>query len=125
MRSYPKRIAPFLCYTIVMKDLKASVNDLRTKYREIFLQSANEIEKRVEEIKPDNANTLFEKYDKNSEGYKWQQDVINMLDRDISKEIYRKWSEILAYREQFDKDNFIKNLLLDNFNKRTIFVELL
>ena len=84
-----------------MKNLRASVKNLRVKYREIFLQSANEIEKRIDALKPNGAKTIFDKYDKTSDGYKWQQDVLNMLEGDISKEIYRKWSEILAYREQF------------------------
>lgn len=84
-----------------MEDLTASVNNLRQKYREIFICSVEEIKKRIEDIKPDGANDIFDNYPENSDGKNWQKSVLKMFEEDISKEIYRKWSEILAYRKEF------------------------
>lgn len=84
-----------------MEDLTASVNNLRQKYREIFLRSVEEIKKRVHTLKPDSADDIFDKYEKGSDGENWQKSVLEMFEEDISKEIYRKWSEILAYRKEF------------------------
>lgn len=84
-----------------MKDLTASIHALRLKYREIFLKSIEEIQKRVNELKPNDADDIFSKYKTDSNGYKWQQNVIKLFDEEISKEIYRKLQEILVYRNEF------------------------
>lgn len=84
-----------------MEDLTESVNNLRAKYREIFKTSAKEIEKRVEELKPEGAGDVFDRYSPKSAGALWQMSVLKMFDEDICREIYRKWSEILAYRREF------------------------
>ena len=84
-----------------MEDLTESVNNLRAKYREIFKTSAKEIEKRVEELKPEGAGDIFDRYSSKSAGALWQTSVLKMFDEDICREIYRKWSEILAYRREF------------------------
>ena len=36
-----------------MNDLNASLDNLKTRYREIFQKSVDEIQKRIDEIKPD------------------------------------------------------------------------
>lgn len=85
-----------------MNNLSSSVDDLRKKYREIFEKSVEEIQTRVEEIKPDNlSGDVFDCYDAYSKGRQWQRQVLDMLENDISKEIYRKFQEILAYRNNF------------------------
>lgn len=84
-----------------MEDLSKAVNNLRKKYREIFLSSAAEIEKRVNALKPDGVSDIFDSYPVDSCGEKWQKAVLAMFETDISKEIFRKWSEILAYRNEF------------------------
>lgn len=84
-----------------MKDLNTKVSKLRQKYRDIFFVSVDEIKKRIEELKPENCSDIFDLYEKNSIGEQWQKNVLKMFDEDISKEIYRKWVEILAYRSQF------------------------
>lgn len=84
-----------------MEDLTASVNNLRRKYREIFHSSLEEIQKRIAIIKPQDANDIFDKYEPNSTGEIWQKNVLRMFEEDISKEILRKWTEILNYRKNF------------------------
>lgn len=44
---------------------------------------------------------IFDTYPQNSAGSQWQAKVLDMLENDISKEVYRKYQEILAYRTQF------------------------
>lgn len=47
-----------------MNNLSSSVDDLRKKYREIFEKSVEEIQTRVDEIKPDNlSGDVFDCYD--------------------------------------------------------------
>ena len=84
-----------------MEDLTRSVSNLRQKYREIFLNSVEEIKKRVDELKPALSGDIFDVYPEDSVGELWQKSVLKMFEDDIAKEIYRKWSEILAYRNQF------------------------
>jgi len=85
-----------------MSNLNKSVENLRKEYREIFATSVAEIQSRIEAIKPVGiCGDIFDEFDANSAGQKWQRDVLDMLENDISKEIYRKFCEILAYREQF------------------------
>ena len=85
-----------------MTDLNNSITNLRKKYREIFATSLEEINQRIEEIKPkDFSGDIFDTYAKDSDGYVWQEQVIKLLNEDISKEIYRKLNEILAYRVNF------------------------
>lgn len=84
-----------------MNDLNADVTDLKKKYRQIFMSSVEEIKRRVDEIKPDIDGDIFDEFSPKSSGGLWQKSVLKMFDEDISKEIYKKWSEILAYRENF------------------------
>ncbi len=85
-----------------MDDLTTSVNTLRQKYREIFAYSVEHLQKRIDALKPEDCTDIFDKYEPNSVGEKWQKDVLKMFEEDISKEIHRKWMEILAYRSQFN-----------------------
>ena len=83
---------------IIEEQLKGQKN----LYREIFLKSVDEIQKRIEQLKPTDFNgDLLEKYEKNSIGHLWQKSVFELLQGEISKEIYRKLQEILAYRDLF------------------------
>ena len=84
-----------------MEDLTTSVNNLRQKYREIFAFSAENLQKRIDALKPAGCGDILDKYAPNSSGENWQKSVLKMFEEDISKEIHRKWSEILAYRSQF------------------------
>ena len=85
-----------------MDDLNFVVENTKKKYREIFLQSFEAIQNRIDEIKPTEVVTdVFEKYPKNSKGYEWQKAVLEMLLNDISKEILQKWAQVLDYRKEF------------------------
>ncbi len=97
-----RNINGILCYYVVMNEnLTGKINSLRQKYREIFKTTAEEIQKRTDELKPTGAGDIFDSYDANSEGAKWQTAVLKMFEDDISKDIIKKWAEILAYRDNF------------------------
>lgn len=85
-----------------MTDLNSKINTMKQKYREIFLKSVEAINERIQEIRPDEIEgDIFDTFEKDSEGAQWQSAVIEMFEKDISKEIYRKWKEILDYRKNF------------------------
>lgn len=85
-----------------MEDLSKSISKMRKKYREIFRTTVDAIKQRVDEIKPKTLDgDIFDTFEKNSDGEKWQTAVLDMFENDISHEIVRKWKEILAYREKF------------------------
>ena len=85
-----------------MEDLAEKITNMRRKYREIFLTTVDAIKQRVEELRPENLKgDIFDTYAKNSDGEKWQIAVLDMFENDISHEIYRKWNEILAFRQNF------------------------
>lgn len=86
-----------------MTDLNSSINMMKKKYREIFFKTVEAIQARVDEIKPAGIddNVIFDAFEKNSKGEQWQIAVLDMFEKDISHEIYRKWQEILAYRKNF------------------------
>lgn len=85
-----------------MTDLNNTVNNLRKDYREIFLKSAYEIKTKVEEIRPEELKgEIFDNFEPNSAGQQWQKAALKLLEEDISKEVFRKLKEVLAYRHKF------------------------
>lgn len=67
------------------------------------MKSADAILERVEKIRPKNFDgDIFDSYEKNSVGRIWQKQVLDMLDNDISHEIFDKWMEIIDYRNKFE-----------------------
>ena len=85
-----------------MNELDNVLNSRKEKYREIFLKSADAIKDRVDEIKPiDFDGDIFDTYSSDSVGASWQDAVLKMFEDDISHEIFRKWNEIIAYRQNF------------------------
>ncbi len=85
-----------------MENLEQTVKTTKQKYREIFLKSTEAIKARVEELRPDNfEGDIFDSFEQESKGAKWQQAVLEMFEKDISQEIFRKWQEILSYRKNF------------------------
>jgi len=85
-----------------MTDLNSKINTMKQKYREIFLKSVEAINERIQEIRPDEIEgDIFDTFEKDSKGAQWQSAVLEMFEKDISKEIYRKWKEILDYRKNF------------------------
>lgn len=86
-----------------MSNLENKLNGMKQQYREIFMKSSDAILQRVEEIRPENfEGDIFDKFAPNSIGAKWQMTVLEMFEKDISKEIYRKWQEILKFRENYE-----------------------
>lgn len=86
-----------------MTDLNSTVNNLRAEYREIFLKAADEIKNKVEEIRPCGLQgEIFDKFKSESIGQQWQKEVLTLLENDVSKEVYRKLNEVLAYRTKFN-----------------------
>lgn len=86
-----------------MDDLNSTLSGMKKRYREIFMKSVEAIKERVDELKPiDFEGDIFDKYEKNSKGAQWQVAVIDMFENDISQEIFRKWTEIIDYRKNFE-----------------------
>jgi len=100
-----------------MTNLAADMNNLKKKYREIFLKSSEEIQHQIEKLKPigackkckatncdskeDARTEIFESFPSDCEYKIWQKDVLNLLNDGISKNIYEKWMKILDYRQNY------------------------
>lgn len=85
-----------------MSELYSNVENLRAEYREIFQQSVAEINKKIEQLRPQGLEgDIFDGYPPESKGSLWKKSVLNMLENDVSKEVFRKYKEILAYRKEF------------------------
>lgn len=85
-----------------MNELNNTVADMKKMYREIFQKSSDAITARIEAIRPkDFDGDIFDKYELKSVGSRWQLAVLDMFEEDISREIYRKWQEVLKLRENY------------------------
>lgn len=68
-----------------MEDLKEKLTKLKSEYRKVFIESAQTIQKKVEELKPENFNgEIFDKYQTDSPGKLWQDKVLAMFDEEYS-----------------------------------------
>lgn len=103
-----------------MSNLSTDINNLKKRYREIFLKSSEELNHQIEKIKPDkpeqdckscpnydtnNCNLkqeLFENFPEKCVFKEWQKAVIKLFDEDILKNIYEKWMKLLEYRKIFN-----------------------
>ncbi len=85
-----------------MDALQSSIKSTKEKYREIFTSMVEVIKSRVDEKKPAGIEDVFGVYEAGSPGAQWQQDVLEMFENDIAKEIHRKWNEILSFRNNFE-----------------------
>ena len=66
-----------------MSNLDKVLQNQREKYREVFQYSVEQLQARVDEIKPaDVVGEIFDEYVENSSGKKWQIDVLKMLEED-------------------------------------------
>lgn len=96
-----------------MNKLAEDVNNLKKKYREIFIKSSDEIQRQIEKLKPnvscknckiadcDLKKEVFEKFPDGCEYRVWQKDSLQLLNKEIPKNIYEKWIKILDYRRKF------------------------
>ncbi len=92
-----------MCYNFVMNNVEAQLNEQRAMYREIFVKSAAEIQKRLEELRPQGVEgELLKKYSPDSAEYTWQVSALKLLEGEISQDVYRKLQEIMAYRKLFN-----------------------
>lgn len=64
-----------------MSDLSKDVDNLKKNYREIFLKTSGEFNRRLEKIEPENLQKF--------------------LNEDVPKDVYERWMKILNYRENF------------------------
>lgn len=86
-----------------MSDLNSTYMRMKDRYRDIFMKSSDAIKSRVEELRPKGfEGDIFHKFEAGSTGAKWQKAALDMFENDISKEIYRKWQEVLALRENYE-----------------------
>lgn len=96
-----------------MSDLNVDINNLKKKYREIFLKSSEEIIHQIEKIKPQNPcenclttgcnlkHEVFEQFPQNCKYKDWQKNVLKFLDEELAKQISEKWMKIIEYRSKF------------------------
>lgn len=85
-----------------MAGIEEQLNNQKMLYREIFVKSENEIKKRFEELRPDKiSDDLLTKFAPDSDGENWQKQCLELLNGELSKEVYDKMLEILAYRKMF------------------------
>ena len=85
-----------------MNTVEEQLTNQKNQYREIFMKSAEEIQKRFDELKPAGfEGELLDVYEENSLGKAWQKSVLELLDGEISKEVHRKLQEVLAYGRTF------------------------
>lgn len=85
-----------------MEDLSSNLNNLRLRYREIFLKTAQKIKNRIDDLKPDNfEGEILDKYAADSAGFLWQKSALDMLDQEIFKEVCEKISKIKQCRQDY------------------------
>lgn len=85
-----------------MANIEEQLNSQKTLYREIFMKSYEEIKKRFEELRPDSIkDDILTKFAPNSDGENWQKKCLTLLNGELSKDVYDKMVEILAYRKMF------------------------
>lgn len=85
-----------------MSELGTLWENQRLKYRKVFNHAVEELQKRIDEIKPsDVKEDVFSHFTPESSGKKWQIAVLDMLENDISKDVYLKFQEILTNRSEY------------------------
>lgn len=91
-----------LCYYFAMENLNNIVNKQRATFREKFKQAVSEIEALAKKIKPEGiTDDIFTEFYSNSEGRRWQNEFLEILENKISKEIYQQFQEILKERKDY------------------------
>lgn len=79
----------------IMEDLRNKIENLRNEYRKIFNSTADEISVLIEKLKPEGVNgTIFDYYEKGSNGYIWQGNVHSVLLERLKTGIIEKNKEI-------------------------------
>ncbi len=85
-----------------MEDLDSSLNNLRLRYKKIFLKVAQDLHRYIYSLKPENlSGEIFDTYNENSSGDKWQKSVLKFLNTDIKAKILQKIKDISTQRKDF------------------------
>lgn len=96
----------FSCYYFVMASIEEQLDKQKELYREIFIKSDEEIKKRFEELRSEGVKgDLLTKFPQNSSGQNWQKACLELLNGELSRDVYDKMLEILAYRKMFKCTN--------------------
>lgn len=84
-----------------MVNLKRNLEDLKLKYREIFLNFSIEVDKLVDELKPEGfVGTLFDDYKENSDGFLWQKKILLELTCRLDKDSKELKNNLDTLRKQ-------------------------
>lgn len=85
-----------------MNNLSFHIDILRNKYRCVFLDYAVSVAKSVSSLKPNDFDgEIFDEYDIDSLGKKWQKDVVNMLKEDYYPKLFVLQSQIDEIRANY------------------------
>lgn len=82
-----------------MNELSNQLDNLKLKYREIFLQTAESVQSKILSIKPDIKGEIFDKYPKDSIGKTWQKRAIETLEKDYKKSLSKNLDKIKNNRK--------------------------
>lgn len=98
-----------------MSSLSKDINNLKKKYREIFLQSSESLNMEIEKLKPKDVclncsidcalnpqdTEILQSFPSGCVLKTWQSDVVNFFEKEVSKDIYKKWMQMIEYRKNF------------------------
>ena len=85
-----------------MEDLTKQLNSLKKRYRYLFIATADEILKKVQDIKPNSVSgDIFDTYEKDSPGWSWQKDILNLLRAELKQSRHEKLNQIAKYRKSY------------------------
>lgn len=96
-----------------MSDLTTDVNNLKKKYREIFLKTSDELNHQIDKIKPNNPckkcsvsccnlkHEVFENFPEDCAFKTWQREVLTLFDGEIANNVSQKWMKMIEYRQHF------------------------
>lgn len=95
-----------------MSSLSKDINNLKKKYREIFLQSSESLNLEIEKLRPKEACLncsikcglapgILQNFPSGCILKTWQSDVVNFFEKEVSKDIYKKWMKMIEYRQNF------------------------
>lgn len=82
-----------------MNELNSQLDNLKLKYREIFLKTAENIQAKIISIKPQIDGEIFDKYPEKSDGKLWQKRTIEILERDYKNSLSEDLAKIKNTRK--------------------------
>ena len=82
-----------------MNELNSQLTNLKVKYREIFLKTAEIIQAKIISIKPQIDGEIFDKYPEKSDGKLWQKQTIEILEKDYKDSLSKNLNRIKNNRK--------------------------